>query len=178
MTMVRNVLFVLLTVSIFFSNIAYAQQNPDEKLIVRRGDIPDAVLKDIEAKQKVQQYGWYVGFGKEIGIAVNEGLRAINEQTAAFGKTEVGKFTMFIIAYKVIGQDLIQFAIGFPLLLVGIGFFVWSFYKNCITRKILQEAKPDGTRTYKTFEGNPNEKWAHAFCFLVFLGICAAIIFV
>lgn len=48
----------------------------------------------------------YAAVGRGIGIAVNESLGAINKQAANFAETKVGKLTMLIVAWKVLGEDV------------------------------------------------------------------------
>lgn len=73
-------------------------------------------LKVAELEKKLQTYGNWVGVGSEIGIAVREGLSAVVEVSDQFGKTEVGKFTMIMIAWKVMGKDVIKIFIGLVFL--------------------------------------------------------------
>jgi len=148
---------------------------------VKESDLPPAVLEQVRVKQQLQSYGEYAGLGREIGTAINEGLKAVTEQTAKFAETKVGKFTMFIIAYKVIGTDAIQFIVGVPLLVVGLVIFVWSYYKNCIPHKVLKSKDKDGAKEWTMVNDDgsdkDNEKIAHAVFCALFLFFCTLVIF-
>jgi len=61
--------------------------------------------ENIVITKELEQYGEWAGMGKEIGVAVKEGLSALTSEVEKVSKTDVGKLTMFIIAYKVIGDD-------------------------------------------------------------------------
>jgi hypothetical protein len=67
--------------------------------------------------------------GRAIGIATREGLAAVTTETAKFAETTPGKFTMFMIAWKVAGTDFLRaikgYLIGVPLLIVWISIFYW-----------------------------------------------------
>ncbi len=162
---------------------AFAQQTDQQEkmILVKESDLPATVLEQVRMKQQLQSYGEYAGLGREIGTAINEGLKAVTEQTAKFAETKVGKFTMFIIAYKVLGTDIVQFAVGIPLLVVGLIIFVWSYYKNCIPRRILIEKDKEGKKRWETVNDSgsdkDSEKIVHAIFCALFLCLCVAIIF-
>lgn len=125
---------------------------PISKLTVQqKAELSSQALSD-----KVAGVGKYAGVGKEIGEAVNSGLQAVTANASAFADTRVGKFTMFVIAWKVMGNDLsrVFFAIMFGV--IGVPLWAWSYYKNVVPKRILKEEKklPDGTKvkTYEMFE--------------------------
>lgn len=55
-----------------------------------------------------------VGAAKEVGVAADE-----------FSKTTLGKIVVFIVAYKLIGQDLLAIFIGLLVLVVGTSLTIW-----------------------------------------------------
>ena len=57
-----------------------------------------------------------VGAAKEVGVAANE-----------FSQTPLGKVTVAIVVYKLVGQDLLSFVIGTAVLIAGAGFAVYFF---------------------------------------------------
>jgi hypothetical protein len=168
------VICCLLTSSFVFAE----QKQPEETIVVRKSDLPPDLLKKLETTAEFGKYSEYINLGKSVGIAVREGLEAVTDTAAKFAKTDPGKFTMFIIAYKVIGKDFIQFIIGVPMLIIGIGLFIWSYRKNCITRQIPTEMNQDDkVKRYEIHEGSDEEKWAHIIVFLVYVGITMIVIF-
>lgn len=62
---------------------------------------------------------------QELGIAVNE-----------FSSTPVGKISIGIIAWKLIGQDVIQIVVGAIMLIGGIAYWVRFFNKMCLIKEI------------------------------------------
>lgn len=56
-----------------------------------------------------------VGAAREVGVASNE-----------FAKTDLGKIIVFIVAYKVIGQDILSIAFGSLVLFFGWGIAIWA----------------------------------------------------
>jgi hypothetical protein len=55
-----------------------------------------------------------VGAAKEIGIAANE-----------FSQTQLGKIVVFIVAYKIIGQDILRVGLGASVILFGYSLALW-----------------------------------------------------
>ena len=78
----------------------YAQN--DSMILVKKSLLPASVVAQSELESKLQSVGHMAGMGKEIGIAINDGLAAITDQTNRFSNTKVGKFTIIIIAFKVL----------------------------------------------------------------------------
>jgi len=57
-----------------------------------------------------------VAAAREVGVASNE-----------FAQTPLGKITVAIVVYKLIGEDLLGILIGVPIILIGIGFSIFFF---------------------------------------------------
>ena len=84
--------------------------------------------KDVEIAQlekKLETYGNWVGVGGEVGSAIEEGLSAVVGVADQFGSTDVGKFTMILIAWKVIGKDTVRILLG----LLFFALITWLFLK-------------------------------------------------
>jgi hypothetical protein len=100
--------------------------SPNQTVTINASDLTPAQLAKIEADKKLAQanvqleqlqkkvdtYGKWIGVGGEIGTAVKEGLTAVVDVADKFGNTDVGKFTMTLIAWKVIGQDIVRIILG------------------------------------------------------------------
>lgn len=163
-----------------FCLCVFGQQAESKKILIDASDLPPSVVQQLEEKQKIENYGKYVGLGKEIGEAVKGSLSALTNEADHFAQTGVGKFTMALVAYKVIGTDLIQFVIGVPLFLIGLVIFLWSYWHTCLVRKILISNDEKGKK-YETVndDGHINERrWSHVLVFAVFTVLCIAVVFV
>ena len=65
-----------------------------------------------------------------------------------------------------------------PLLVVGICIWLYSYYRNCITRTVLAEENTETkVKRYTTIDGKNDEKWSHVVVLGLFLAITSAIIF-
>ncbi len=183
--MKKSVLFVLAAIAAFVAPMSgqTAQNQQPDTIIVRKSDLPPEVLKNLESQkelaqmaQKIETYGKWVGLGKEVGVAVNDSLAALTDQSERFGKTNVGKFTMFIVAYKVLGKDAVGVVIGVPLLVVFLVIWVWSYRRTCIQRTILVKSTKDD-KVYERINEDGSARAGYAFVHLVALiGIGALIV--
>lgn len=127
--------------------------NLNEQVVVNASDLTPAQLAKIEAQQKlaaanaqiedlqrkVDTYGKWVGVGGEIGTAVKEGLTAVVDVADKFGSTDVGKFTMTLIAWKVMGKDIIQIFLGLFFFVVLTVIIIKVYRRVCMPRKVLIE---------------------------------------
>lgn len=71
----------------------------------------------------------YLGIGREIGEAVKGGLESVVDVSNRFADTPVGKFTLFMVAWKVIGQDLLAVVLGVPIYFIGMAVWMYVFHR-------------------------------------------------
>ena len=154
----------------------------DSMILVKKSSLPASVVKQIEVQQNFETLGKFAGMGKEVGTAIREGLGALNDESNRFADTDVGRFVMFIIAFKVLGYVVIQFIVGVPLLAFGTLIFAIYFMKACIPRRVVKTTTGTGKDKvieYETLE--PEHDWlglAAAGCYAAYILICVAIIFI
>lgn len=119
-------------------------------------------IKVADLEKKLETYGNWVGVGGEIGNAIEEGLTAVVDVADKFTGTDVGKFTMILVAWKVIGKDLVRIIIGFVFLIL-ITFLFFRVYRNTyVPKSKLIERTPQGfwKRDIKKYEIIvPNDNW-------------------
>ena len=139
MLSILALLFVVCVPRIFAQTTA-----PQEKIVVNVSDLTATQLAKVKAdeqlklvEQKIETYGKWAGAGKEIGIAVREGLTAVVDVAEKFSKTDVGTFTLAMIAWKVMGKDLIRMSVGIILILIIITVGVRSYVKTCMPRRVV-----------------------------------------
>lgn len=162
------VLFVTMFTLAMCSSSMYAQVSQQQKITVNTSDLTPDQLAKIKAEQelaviskKMEQYGNWVGIGGEIGQAIKDGLYAVKDVAVEFGGTSVGKFTMYLIAWKVMGKDIVRIFLGLIFILVAT-IVIWKSYKlNFCARRI--KVKDNGWRVWlpneysiiepKTFDG-------------------------
>lgn len=116
-------------------------------------------IKVAELEKKLQTYGNWVGVGGEVGIAVKEGLSAVVDVADQFGKTDVGKFTLVMVAWKVMGKDVIRIILGLVFLVIITWLFV-KVYKNTYVPKRMMVENPGFMKYPKKYEIiKPDSSW-------------------
>ena len=132
----------------------------------------------------------YAQMGKGLGIAINEGLGAVTKNVEQFAQTSAGKWLMVLITWKVMGADAIglartamQWIIGGGLLVVGIPFWIWIVKRNCVNRPIQSIEKTSFWKSKITYSDcsdpiHGDYTVAYGACFLVYMGMTAAIMFI
>jgi hypothetical protein len=169
---------------------AFAQQT-NNTVTLDVNQLPESIKQQIvqqaalqETKAKVAQYGEWVGLGKELGTAVDEGLTAVTKHADNIAETKVGMLTMFLITYKVIGTDLVQLVVGLMFSFVWVPYFLFAFYRNVIKRRVLKRESfgADGKIVNREFETENDDddggrQISYYLCFLALVGITSAIIF-
>ena len=109
----------LLFLLMFSVTVSSFSQTKDEQIVFKTSDLTADQLVKIKTQQKVdelqskiQTYGKWAGVGGEVGTAVREGLNAVVDVSEKFGNTKVGTFTMYLIAWKVVGVDITRIILG------------------------------------------------------------------
>lgn len=162
---VRRIIAVLLLI-VIFALPAFAQiTNQDEKIVVKKSDLTAEQLEKVQAREKIDTVKEVASevssWGKEAGVAFNAFVGTLTDQTVRLSSTEVGKFAMFMIAWKVMAKDVIGmgdmvvgYLVGVPLLFVGCAVLIWSYRRQCLPRRMLIEKTKDGGRKYAIIAPN------------------------
>ena len=141
-------------------------------------------MKIADLEKKLQTYGNWVGVGGEVGNAIEEGLTAVVDVADKFTGTDVGKFTLVLVAWKVIGKDIIRIVLGFIFIIIITWLFIKIYKNTYIPKKILTEnpgifryPKKYEIITPKTWEGYQGVKIIMLFMYVGAIGIAYAIMF-
>ncbi|MEK7135453.1 MAG: hypothetical protein AAB780_01985, partial [Patescibacteria group bacterium] len=162
---------VLLVVSmlVFLVVPALAQQPAppaasEETVVVRKSDLTAeqvAKLQQQQVKETLGAYREYAEMGRGVGLAVGESLKAVKDVAVDLSQTDVGKVTMFLIAWKVMAKDVIGmgdmlfgYIVGIPLLFVGGLVWLWSYNRQCVPRRVLVEKTKEGNQKWEVFVPN------------------------
>ena len=121
--------------------------------------------KDVEIAQlekKLETYGNWVGVGGEVGSAIEEGLSAVVDVADQFGDTDVGKFTMILIAWKVIGKDTVRILLGLVFLTIVTILFIKVYKGYYRPKKVATKKVPFLRRFWESVEYQiiePDKDW-------------------
>ena len=163
----KKILLFLLVLILFVAFNVEAQTQPPSKVGNPEAYLtPDQLAKyqsDIHIanlEKKLQTYGNWVGVGGEVGTAVKEGLMAVVDVAGEFGSTDVGKFTLVMVAWKIMGKDVIRIILGLLFLMI-ITFIFIKIYNNLYRneRKIIERPSLfnfNGMKKYQVIEKDTN----------------------
>jgi hypothetical protein len=138
--------------------------------------------------ERIDKYGQ---IGKAFGSAFKECWTTVSDDAEKFAQSDAGKWAMFLVAWKIMGQDaisvvnnIIHYIAGFSLLAVGIPFFIYVFRRNCVQYPMLVSRTKVGFWTIKSeYKGtveplHPNEgSLLYVLVFLIYVGISCAVMF-
>lgn len=153
---------------------------PDVQAAIKSQQEMDAVT------QKIETYGKWAGMGKEVGVAVKDGLTAVKDVALDIADSKVGHTVIWLIVWKVAGKDFAQIGIGLLIAIIGTFLIAKSYFRLFSTRQLVSK---EGfflwsKKTYKDWSydwgGDGNRAAAQAFHvvgWFVMLAICAGIMF-
>ena len=173
--MKRLVFVLLLAVPVFGQE--------DNRIVVDKNDLPPEVLKQVQMKNAVKNYGAWAGVGKEVGEAVNGALEAVTTQTERFSNTTVGRMTVALVIWKVIGQDVVRIIAGSAIWLFATVAFVWAMRRSCFPYRMKAKRNADKSVEWRVMEpkyGNcsQGERLAGFFgAYAVMCALCGLIAF-
>jgi len=138
-----------------------------------------------QVANKIEQYGKWAGMGKEVGIAVSEGLNAVVDVADKFGNTRVGEITIALIIWKVFGTDVVRYLIGILLIAIAIIFVLKSYFRTFTQRKIKSRSGwwIFGKREYEYLPADAFWKYPnaaamiHVLVIILMIGISAVVMF-
>jgi len=135
--------FMLLSILSLLFVMTYAQTatkpSPEQYLTTEQLIKYQSDLKIAELEKKITTYGNWVGVGGEVGLAVREGLTAVVDVSDKFSKTDVGKFTMFMIAWKIMGDNMFAYAFGILYFIITTITFIRIFRRLIRPRRVMIE---------------------------------------
>ncbi len=138
-----------LAVAMFCTALPITAQQSNDTVVVEEDDLTPDQLAKIQQKQvedsidqRIAHYGKWVGLGKEVGVAVDSSLSAITNQADHFSQTGVGKITIALVIWKVLGDQAVHILAGGVEFLIFLPIWVWSYRKFCMSHRVLIEKGP------------------------------------
>lgn len=144
-----------------------AQQMGDELVTVPKRYVSADGIAKAQQQSSVDAIGNWAGVGREIGIAVREGLNGVVDLSERFGKAEVGRFVLFMVAWKILGHELLAVVLGIPLFVAGVALWAFLLRRFFLPRRLLVEHDPQ-TKVRKwqvtTYQFSSNDGRTGAAC--------------
>ena len=150
----RFSLVCLLLVGFALPALAQEQtsQSQNETVVMKKSDLTTEQLAKVQSQQVKETLGAYAEYaemGRGVGLAVGESLKAVKDVAVDLSNTNVGKFTMFLIAWKVMAKDILDvgdkvfgYLVGIPFLTFSLLLCAVSYYRQCVPRRVLVEKGP------------------------------------
>jgi hypothetical protein len=87
--------------------------------------------------------------GKSVAVGIGAGARELGTAVNDFAVSPVGKVTMAIIVWKMLGKDIMAIAVSVGILLIGLPTIWFGFRKACIDKIEYEDKKGIFNRTYR-----------------------------
>ena len=153
------------------------QEEINQLPIEMQNKIKEVKTKD-EVEKQIEDVGKWANLGKEVGVAVNESLSAVTKTATDFSHTGLGKLTIALVVYKVIGRDILHYFIGFVFLVFSIFLYRFIHKKFCVPQKILDEEvyNEETKKTSKSWSyEKPEDMEEWKITNIIILGVCIVI---
>jgi len=164
----KKIILVLLSIAALsvsaFAQTSTSSQNKDGEVVIRvQTDQKPAPV----AQKPVEVANEWVDFGKNVGTAMREGLSALTDEANKFAGTDAGRFTMVVIAWKVMGKDALSLldrftgvVIGVPLFIAWISIYLYVLRNKFMTRRVVITSEGPFYNRKKTYQlVNENLNW-------------------
>ena len=154
-------------------------QNNVKMVSIPENQLTEQQKQIVYQQQTVQNASDWVGLGKEIGEAFNGALNALTKNASEFADTNLGKFAMFLVAFKIIGGPIVGTVFWLILFTSTTILYVIYLKRNVLVKRVLEDEIFDATtgkllkRNYKNYE--PNETDGRAILSTIFYIILIAI---
>ena len=138
----------------FVSGLNKIRKNPEacrRLLELYEAKLTQDQLAELKAKNIRTDVHEWAGVGKEVGEAVNSSLAAITTQSNNFAQTGVGRVTIALVVWKVLGDQAVHILGGIIEVIILLPLWLWSYRRVCLPRRIVIEESisNDKTKTRK-----------------------------
>lgn len=104
-----------------FSQIIISQEDYDRLPGETRTQI-EKITTEKAIKGEIKEVSEYASLGKEIGVAVNETLKAVEDSAIRISESNLGQTAITIVVWKLLYKEIAGVVIG--ILLLGISLFL------------------------------------------------------
>ena len=123
--MLKRILFLLIANIVTIGSFCQVTLTQEEY-----NKLPEDVKKELSISKEMKKYSDYASWAKEIGVAVNETLKAVEESSIRISKTEIGQSAIFILKWKFLYKDFLHIIVGSTLLIICIGLIIYIIIRR------------------------------------------------
>lgn len=102
-----------------FSQITISQEDYDKLPSDTRTQI-EKITTEKAIKGEIKEVSEYANLGKEIGVAVNETLKAVEDSAIRIADSDLGKTAITIVIWKLLYKEIAGIIIGVILLIISV----------------------------------------------------------
>lgn len=106
-----------------FSQITISQEDYDKLPSETRTQI-EKITTEKAIKGEIKEVSEYANLGKEIGVAVNETLKAVEDSAIRISESDLGQTAITIVVWKLLYKEIAGLIVGFILLILCIYFTI------------------------------------------------------
>lgn len=118
--------FILMLAMLWMSVAAFSQitisQEDYDKLPGETKTQIEKLTTEKAVKGEIKEVSEYANLGKEIGVAVNETLKAVEDSAIRISESNLGQTAITIVVWKLLYKEIAGVVIG--ILLLGISLFL------------------------------------------------------
>ena len=140
--LVTILLFVLFTASHVFAGSCDQLAVPgmtDSQIIDLKKKCVDMSGTAVTAAVTADNMAQYAELGKKYGIALSEVAKSIGTTVNDLAQTPVGKFMLVMVAYQVLGNDLLGIVGSFLWFTIMISLWVYLFHRMVLSTRSVRE---------------------------------------
>ena len=108
-------LFTLLMGVTAFSQVTISQEDYDKLSSEAKTQI-EQLTTEKAVKGEIKEVSEYANLGKEIGVAVNETLKAVEDSAIRISESNLGQTAITIVVWKLLYKEMAGLVVGFILL--------------------------------------------------------------
>lgn len=106
-----------------FSQITISQEDYDKLPSETRTQI-EKITTEKAIKGEIKEVSEYANLGKEIGVAVNETLKAVEDSAIRISESDLGQTAITIVVWKLLYKEIAGLIVDFILLILCIYFAI------------------------------------------------------
>ncbi len=96
-------------------------------------------MQNIKPAVSIDNLGEYAELGKKYGVALSEVAKSIGTTVNDLAKTPVGQFMLVMVAYKVMGNDLLGIVGSFLWFTTMIPLWIYMFHRMVLSTRGVRE---------------------------------------
>ena len=124
-------LTMLIQSIVAFSQITISQEDYDKLPSDTRTQI-EKITTEKAIKGEIKEVSEYANLGKEIGVAVNETLKAVEDSAIRIAESDLGQTAITIVVWKLLYKEMVGIVVG--TILLGISVFMLITGRNKLSK--------------------------------------------